>query len=95
MKEIMSVIKKGKVRLDINVSQLESVMHRLDRISNRLSFSIILLSFSILMAGLIIGAAITGQTTMLWDLPIIEIGTVIAVLLFILMIYTIIKSGRM
>lgn len=76
LKNITTTIQKGKLRLDINVIELKAFLHRLDKISNRLSFSIILLAFSILMAGLIIGASISGQTTMLWKLPIIEIGSV-------------------
>lgn len=95
IKDITSTVKKGKLRLDINVSDLQAFLHRLDRISNRLSFSIILLSFSILMVGLIIGASIAGQTNLLWRIPVIEIGSIIATLMFLFMIYTIIRSGRM
>ncbi|RYG73017.1 ABC transporter [Lentibacillus lipolyticus] len=95
VKEVMSTLQRGRVGLDINVKQAERFLHRFDKISNRLSFSIIMLAFSILMAGLIIGSAITGQSTVIWDLPIIEIGAVIATLMFILMVVTIIRSGRM
>lgn len=95
LKELTGMAKKGKLRLDINVSDLHTFLLRMDKISNRLSFSIILLSFSILMVGLIIGAAISGQTTMLWKLPVIEIGSVIATLMFLFMVYTIFRSGRM
>lgn len=95
LKDIASVIKKGKLGLDVNVTDVQAFMKRLDRISNRLSFSIILLSFSILMVGLIIGASISEQTTLLFSLPVIEIGAVVATLMFLFMIYTIIRSGRM
>ncbi len=95
IKQISSLIKKGKLQLGMNITELQAFLKRLDRISNRLSFSIILLSFSILMGGLIIGASISGHTTMLWRLPIIEIGSVIATLMFLFMIFTIIRSGRM
>lgn len=95
IKDITSTVKKGKLRLDINVSDLQAFLQRLDRISNRLSFSIILLSFSILMVGLIVGASIAGQTNLLWRIPVIEIGSIVATLMFLFMIYTIIRSGRM
>ncbi len=95
IKEITSTIKKGKLRLDINVKDLPHFLKRLDQVSNRLSFSIILLSFSILMGGLIIGASILGQTTLLFRLPVIEIGFGIATLMFLFMIYTIFRSGKM
>lgn len=95
IKDITTTAKKGKFRFDINVTELPSFLKRLDRISNRLSFSIILLSFSILMVGLIVGASIAGQTNLLWRIPVIEIGSVIATLMFLFMIFTIIRSGRM
>lgn len=66
----------------------------MDRISNRLSFSIVLLSLSIVMVGLIIGAALSHSQTMLWRIPIIEIGFVIALFMFMWLIFAILRSGR-
>lgn len=94
-KQITNLIKRGKVQFEMNITELQSFLKRMDRISNRLSFSIILLSFSILMGGLIIGASISGHAPSLWNLPVIEIGAVIATLMFLFMIFTIIRSGRM
>src|SRR5699024_5672669 len=88
MKQISRMLQRGKLRFELNVTELQAFLKRLDRISNRLSFSI-------LMCGLVIGASISGHTTMLWRLPVIEIGSVIAFLMFILLIFTIIRSGRM
>ncbi|WP_379969470.1 ABC1 kinase family protein [Ectobacillus sp. sgz5001026] len=95
LKEITTTIKKGKMRLDIHVTEQQVFLQKLDTIVNRLSFSIILLSFSILMVGLIVGSAIAGQATVLWKFPAIEIGSVVATLMFIFMIVSIIRSGRM
>ncbi|MFD2210829.1 ABC1 kinase family protein [Virgibacillus halophilus] len=95
IRDMTTTIKKGRLRFDIHVSDLQTFLKRLDKISNRISFSIILLSFSILMVGLIIGSAIAGQTTVLWKLPVIEIGSVIAILMFLLLVLTIIRSGKM
>lgn len=95
IKAITSTVQKGKLRLDINVQQVQVILGRLDRISNRLSFSIILLAFSILMVGLIIGASISGQTNLLWSFPIIEAGSIIATLMVVFLIFSIIRSGRM
>ncbi|MBM7713198.1 ubiquinone biosynthesis protein [Bacillus thermophilus] len=95
LKEISTTVKKGRLRFDINIKELQTFLQRLDKISNRLSFSIILLSFSILMVGLIIGTAIADKTAFLFRLPAIEIGSVVATLMFLFMIYSIFKSGRM
>lgn len=95
IKSITSTIKKGKLRLDINVQQLQKILNRFDKISNRLSFSIILLSFSILMVGLIIGSSISGQVNLLWRFPIIETASVVATLMFGYLLFSIFRSGRM
>src|SRR5699024_1656407 len=95
LKGIATTIQKGKVRLDINVTDLKVFLHRFDKISNRLSFSIILLAFSILMTGLIIGASISGRTALLWRLPVIEVGAVVATFMFLFMLFSIFRSGRM
>ncbi|MFS0647298.1 ABC1 kinase family protein [Siminovitchia sp. 179-K 8D1 HS] len=95
LKEFTTNVKKGRLRFDINIKELQTFLQRLDKISNRLSFSIILLSFSILMVGLIIGTAIADKQALLFRFPVIEIGSIIATLMFLFMIYSIFRSGRM
>ncbi|WP_179134621.1 ABC1 kinase family protein [Oceanobacillus timonensis] len=91
---VYKLIRKGKVPLEISVSRVEMILKKLDRISNRLSFSIVLLSFSIIMVGLIIGSSISGESSYFWSFPVIEIGFVVAVLMFIWLIFAIFRSGR-
>ncbi|MDO7906453.1 AarF/ABC1/UbiB kinase family protein [Paenibacillus sp. JX-17] len=93
-RHLASVISKGKLKVEVTVPELESLLRRLDQISNRLSFSIVLLAFSIIMVGLIIGSSLTHQSTMLWDIPVIEIGFVVAILMVAFLLYSIFKSGR-
>lgn len=94
IKEVRSVIKKGKVRFELNIPGLNQTLKKLDQISNRLSFSIVLLSFSIIMTGLIIGSAIVRQSTLLWNIPVIEVGFIVATLMFLWILYGIFRSGR-
>lgn len=95
LKDISQTLKKGKLHFDVNIFRLQDIMKRLDLITNKLSFSIILLAFSILMTGLVIGASISGQSGILFKLPVIEIGSIIATLMFLYMIFVIFRSGRM
>lgn len=95
IKEISTAMKRGKLHFDINIFDLQDILNKFDRIANRISFSVILLAFSILMMGLIIGASIVGQTTLLWRIPVIEIGSIVATLMFLFMVFVIIRSGRM
>ncbi|HLR71693.1 MAG TPA: ABC transporter, partial [Pseudogracilibacillus sp.] len=94
IKELRSVIKNGKIRFELNVPGLNQTLKKLDQISNRLSFSIVLLSFSIIMTGLIVGSAIIRQSNVLWNVPVIEVGFVVAILMFLWILYGIFRSGR-
>ncbi|WP_192701790.1 ABC1 kinase family protein [Paenibacillus sp. OAS669] len=94
LRELFGMMKKGKLHLDISISELDTLMKKMDRISNRLSFSIVLLSFSIIMVGLIIGSSLGRQSTLLWDFPVIEIGFCVATLMFVFLLFSIFKSGR-
>ena len=94
IKDVTSILKKGKLPVEISIDKAEVFLNKLNRISNRLSFSIVLLSFSIIMVGLIIGSALSGQSSLLWDIPAIEIGFGVAILMFIWLLYSIFKSGR-
>ena len=94
IKEFSDALKKGKFRLEMTMPDIHLFLEKLDRISNRLSFSIVLLAFSIIMVGLIVGSSISGQTTLLWRLPAIEIGFGIALLMLIWLLYSIFKSGK-
>src|SRR5699024_10568664 len=81
---VTETINKGRLKINHHLDEGPNFLKRLDRISNRLSFSIILLSFSILMVGLIFGASIAGETDLLFQL-----------LLFVLMLFAIFRAGRM
>ncbi|WP_445486902.1 ABC1 kinase family protein [Niallia sp. 03133] len=94
MKELTSAIKKGKLRFEISTPDLQAVLQKMDRISNRLSLSIVLLAFSILMVGLIVGSSISRQSTILWKVPAIEIGFIVAGFMFLWLIISIFRSGK-
>lgn len=92
--QVSTLINKGKLKVEISITELNMMMKKLDQISNRLSFSIVLLSFSIIMAGLIIGSSLSSEATVLWDFPAIEIASVVASLMVLWLLYGIFKSGR-
>jgi ubiquinone biosynthesis protein len=95
IQQITAVMKKGKVPVEITMPDLEMFLNKLNRISNRLSISIVILAFSIIMAGLVVGTAIGGQSSVLWNIPAVEIGFGIAMLMFFWLLYSIFKSGKL
>lgn len=91
---LRSFTKKGKLQVEMDLPDIQDLLHKMDRITNQLSFSIVLLAFSIMMSGLVIGAAIMKEQTILWSFPVIEIGGIAATLMFLWLLYSILKSGR-
>ncbi|MED4225252.1 2-polyprenylphenol 6-hydroxylase [Neobacillus cucumis] len=95
VKDFTSIMKKGKMRVEISTPELDDFLKKLNKISNRFSFSIVLLSFSIVMAGVIIGASLAGQTSvLLTKVPLVEIGFGLGTLMSLLLIFSIFRSGR-
>lgn len=93
--EFTKGLKNKKLPVNLELDTADKMLRRFDKLANRLSFSIILLSFSIIMVGLIISSAMSGHDSIIWRIPIIEIGTVVAILLFIGMFLSILRSGRL
>lgn len=96
LRELLTLARQGKIKLELSLpeGELERLLRKLDRVGNRLSFSIVLLSFSIMMAGLIIGSSMGHEYTLLWKIPAVEIGFTVAALMFMWLIYSIFRSGR-
>jgi len=94
LRHLTSFISGGRVRVEVEVPELRKASRGVDRLVNRLAFSIVLLAFSIVMAGLVVGASLAQKETMIWNYPIIETGLVVAVLMVVLLLYSIFRSGR-
>lgn len=93
-RQLSALIGKGKLKVEVGLPELQGLERKLVRVGNRLSFSIVLLAFSIIMVGLIVGSALRGTPSLLWDFPAVEIGGVVALLLFLWLLFSIVKSGR-
>lgn len=95
LRDLLAQARAGRLTLGLDLRDLERSLRKLDRIGNRLSFSIVLLSFSIIMAGLIIGASLGGRPSALAGIPAIEIGFGIATMMLLGLLMSIFRSGRM
>ncbi|THF73034.1 ABC1 kinase family protein [Cohnella fermenti] len=95
LKELLTLAQQGKIKLELSMPETEALMKKLDRIGNRLSISIVLLSFSILMVGLIIGSSINSESSItIGRIPAIEIGFAVAGSMLLWLLYSIFRSGR-
>lgn len=87
-------LKNQNLPIEIDVKGRSQFSKHLDRVINRLSFSIVLLAFSIIMVGLIVGSAILGEGSIIFRIPIIEIAAIFAMVMFAWLLWSIFKSGR-
>ena len=84
----------GDMSFKMQLQDLNAMSSYLDKITNKLSFSIVLLSFSIVMAGLMIASAIGVGDDFFWQFPGLEIAFIATFILFAWLIISIIRSGR-
>ncbi|EZH67571.1 hypothetical protein DH09_06470 [Bacillaceae bacterium JMAK1] len=94
VKKAVDRIGDDDLSLEVRMPKINLFFRKLDRISNRISFSITLLAFSIIMVGLIIGSSFGDQNSFLVQLPVIEISFVVSFFMFLLILFSILKSGR-
>ncbi|WP_188881900.1 ABC1 kinase family protein [Alicyclobacillus cellulosilyticus] len=85
---------QGRLRVQLLLPELEELMAKLDRISNRLSFSVILLAFSIFMSGLMIASSVARPGSRFLASPVTSAGLAIAVLMMLWLLWSIFRSGR-
>lgn len=94
LKELARNIRRGELKLQVRLPDADIFLTKLDRMSNKISFSLVLLSFSIIMMGLIIASAQGKEIFFLFHIPAIEVGFGMASLMFLWLIIAIIRSGR-
>lgn len=93
--DILGKVQEGALTMKLEHRNLQQAINQLDKVANKLSFSIVLLSFSIVVAGLVIGASLgADEPSFLWQLPILEVGFGVASIMFVWLIIAIFRSGR-
>jgi ubiquinone biosynthesis protein len=96
LNQLVDKLANDGVSLELRHRELPEFRAHLDQIANRLCFAILLLSFSLLMTGLTVSSALVGGGGELffWRLPVLEIGFGVATLMFLGMLWWILRSGR-
>jgi len=94
---VLEQVEDGRLIFKLVHTGLRDTLSRLNQISNRLTFSVVLLAFSIVIAGLLMASALaagTGSSILRISLPFLEIGFALAVLMGGWLLLAIFRSGR-
>lgn len=96
LSRLLDKLANENLSIELDHRHLPQVRGQLERIANRLSFSIVLLSFCIVMSALVISSALLqrGPSLFFLRLPILEIGFGAAMVMFIWLLISILRSGR-
>lgn len=83
--------------LHFELNSTNRILKRFDQITNKISFSVALLSLSIIIAGFIIGfgmAASVGTQGDVFNLWILKFGLLAAIFMYLWLIFSIFRTGR-
>lgn len=83
--------------IQFEIKDISNIQKRFDRGINRISFSIVLLAVSIIIAGITIGSGISadvGSEMYLINVTVLKIGLALAVIIILGLIISVIKAGR-
>jgi len=94
--KILRKLEEGRIQVRMEHVGLPEALSRLDKIANKIVFSIALLGFSIVIAALIVGyslgtSAVTGRFA---RVPLLELALVVAALMVGYLMLAIFRSGR-
>ncbi|EST12158.1 ABC1 kinase family protein [Sporolactobacillus laevolacticus] len=93
LRKTLTHLYKGKTRVEMKLPQLEFLLAKVDRAANRISFSIMLLSFSIILSCIIIGETF-GSRSLLSNVPVLGIAVTVVLFMFMIVLLSIFRSGR-
>ncbi|MCL6632245.1 MAG: AarF/ABC1/UbiB kinase family protein [Alicyclobacillus herbarius] len=94
LQDVLQQARRGPLEFNLKLPELEQTLRKLDRIGNRLSFSLILLSFSILMAGWMVASSLTNPKLPLMGVPATDVGLILIFAMLAWLIWAIFRSGR-
>ncbi|ADU51472.1 ABC-1 domain-containing protein [Thermaerobacter marianensis DSM 12885] len=85
----------GRPVFKVEVVGREELYQGLSRLVNRLAFSVLLLSFTILMAALVVAGALVGRSEPVLRFPFLEVGVAVLALATAALLWAIVRSGRL
>jgi ubiquinone biosynthesis protein len=94
LQHLLDLAEKGELTVRIEPLHLRDLLRHLDRITTKLTISVVLLAFSIIMGSLIISTALGAPgNSLFFRLPTLEIGFGAASLMFLWLLITIWRGG--
>jgi ubiquinone biosynthesis protein len=94
VRHVLQEVKRERIKAELSIPEIHGILSKLDRSSNRISFSVVVLALSIFMAGVMVASSIR-PTLAIWRVPLMEFGLIFSAIMVALLIWSIFRSGRM
>lgn len=97
MLNLLSKMEEEDFAVQLEIKEMDSIQRRFERVFNRMSFSVVLLAVSIIIAGIIIGSGLSagaGSEMYLLNVTVLKAGLAIAVIIILGLIISMFKSRR-
>ncbi|MDK2800449.1 MAG: ubiquinone biosynthesis protein [Clostridiales bacterium] len=95
MLNLLSRMEDKDFAVQLEIKEIDSIQRRFERTFNRMSFSVVLLAVSIIIAGIIIGSGLSagaGSEMYLLNVTVLKAGLAIAVIIILGLIISMFKS---
>jgi len=95
---ILEKLEDDELTVNIEIKNIEKILHQMERLANKVSLAVILLSVSIIIAGMTVGGLLSPALykTILsaWYLWALRLGILILIVLIIIMLVMIIRKEK-
>ncbi|ADL42269.1 ABC-1 domain-containing protein [Caldicellulosiruptor obsidiansis OB47] len=95
---ILEKLEEDELTVNIEIKNIEKILHQMERLANKVSLAVILLSVSIIIAGMTVGGLLSPALykTILsaWYLWALRLGILILIILIIIMLVMIIRKEK-
>jgi len=95
---ILEKLEEDELTVNIEIKNIDKILHQMERLANKVSLSVILLSVSIIIAGMTVGGLLSPALykTILsaWYLWALRLGILILIILIIIMLVMIIRKEK-
>jgi ubiquinone biosynthesis protein len=95
---ILEKLEEDELTVNIEIKNIDKILHQMERLANKVSLSVILLSVSIIIAGMTVGGLLSPALykTILsaWYLWALRLGILILIVLIIIMLVMIIRKEK-
>jgi len=98
MLNFLGKMEDGNFVIQFEIKDIGNIQKRVDRTFNRISFSVVLLAVSIIIAGIIIGSGLsasTGSEMALLNITVLKIGLAIAAVILVGLVISMFRSNRL